>query len=204
MKNNLLILTGPQGSGNHLWAKIFSSDLSVNGWRMKDYWQGHHTEPFNHWWHDVNLIRDTGHEYNFTSISCPYVNDKKNVIPNYHEFIKHAKRFYNVKVCVIGRDQNILNTQQIRVREGVTIHHFFEGLKSLLILDNLHFISTELLYLYKKDYLIYLSKLLDFPININSVIDIVDTNEKYIQSVDAQPLDDEVKKAIADSSNTNW
>ena len=107
-------------------------------------------------------------------------------------------------MCVIGRDQNILNTQQTRVREGVTIHHFFEGLKSLLILDNLHFISTELLYLYKKDYLIYLSKLLDFPIDINSVIDIVDTNEKYIQSVDAQPLDDEVKRAIADSSNTNW
>ena len=73
MQNNLLILTGPQGSGNHLWSKVFSKHPFVNGWRMKQYWEGHHHEPFSAWWDDASLIEDTGHRYNFTSISCPYV-----------------------------------------------------------------------------------------------------------------------------------
>ena len=43
----LLIVTGPQGSGNHLFAKIFNMHPSVKGWQMMwQEWQGHHLEPF--------------------------------------------------------------------------------------------------------------------------------------------------------------
>ena len=200
MKNNLLILTGPQGSGNHLWAKIFSSHSSVNGWRMKDYWQGHHTEPFSHWWENPNCIEDTGHLYNFTSISFPYVRNRYDTFPKYVDFIKSAKKFYNVKLCLIGRDYNIIQEQQRRVRGGFTVHHFLYEIDKVLLFKDLHFISTELLYMYKRDYVDYLSRILDFPIDTNHMIEIVDTNKKYIKhDLEPQPLDDEVKKAIIDS-----
>ena len=76
--NKLLILTGPQGSGNHLWSKVFSSSDLVNGWKQDPTlkWEDHHHEPFSHWWDDPNKIEDTGKKYNFTSISCPYFIDK--------------------------------------------------------------------------------------------------------------------------------
>ena len=86
-KSKLLILTGPQGSGNHLWAKILSRHPFVYGWKMKKYWEGHHLEPFSHWWDDPSKIEDTQTKYNFTSISCPYFRDNKPCIPKYEEFI---------------------------------------------------------------------------------------------------------------------
>ena len=46
-KSNLLIVTGPQGSGNHLFAKLFNLHPDVYGLNMTRYWQGHDTEPFN-------------------------------------------------------------------------------------------------------------------------------------------------------------
>ncbi len=41
----LLVVTGPQGSGNHLLAKIFNLHPKVNGWNMRwQEWQGHHLD----------------------------------------------------------------------------------------------------------------------------------------------------------------
>ena len=33
----ILIITGPQGSGNHLYSKIFAMHPLVNGWKMNDF-----------------------------------------------------------------------------------------------------------------------------------------------------------------------
>ena len=172
MQNNLLILTGPQGSGNHLWSKVFSKHPFVNGWRMKQYWEGHHHEPFSAWWDDPSL----------------------NNFP-YKDFIQNAKKIYNVKVAVISRDQNILKTQQERVRGGETYDKF---LKELPDLEPDFFLSTEALFLYKENYLTHLSKILHIPVWIENH-DLFDTNTKYISAVSEQPLDLEVKKACQES-----
>ena len=77
MKNKLLILTGPQGSGNHLFAKLFSMSPAVEGWPMaKDEWQGHHKEPFADCWEDPSLIKDRPRVQNtsyLTSISLSLI-----------------------------------------------------------------------------------------------------------------------------------
>ena len=148
-KSKLLILTGPQGSGNHLWAKILSRHPFVYGWKMKKYWEGHHLEPFSHWWDDPSKIEDTQTKYNFTSISCPYFRDNKPCIPKYEEFISKASKIFDVKVVVIGRDQSILKAQQERVR-GMHTTPLFEN--EIAKLPNPYFISMELLYLYKQKY----------------------------------------------------
>lgn len=195
MRNNLLILTGPQGSGNHLWSKIFSKHPFVNGWRMKQYWEGHHHEPFSDWWDDPSLIEDTGHHYNFTSISCPYFRDQKACIPSYYTFIENARKIYNVKIAVISRDQNILKTQEERVR-GVKTYDKF--IKQLPYLHPDFFLSTETLFLYKEAYLTHLSNILNIPVWIEGH-DLFDTNTKYVSPVPEQPLDLEVKKACDES-----
>ena len=49
MMKTLAILTGPQGSGNHLWSKIFSLHEDVFGWKslLDNYWEAHrYSEPF--------------------------------------------------------------------------------------------------------------------------------------------------------------
>ena len=49
MDKTLVILTGPQGSGNHLWSKILSLHADVFGWKslLDNYWEAHRiSEPF--------------------------------------------------------------------------------------------------------------------------------------------------------------
>ena len=119
--SKLLIVTGPQGSGNHLWAKVFSMHPSVNGWPMlKDEREGHHDEPMNEYWQEPSKLSELeiGERNKYiTSISCPYFKNKQPQIPNYADFVKHAKqKFDEVKMCVIGRDRDIIEMQQTRVR----------------------------------------------------------------------------------------
>ena len=122
-KPRLLIITGPQGSGNHLFGKIFSYHKEVFGWSAlyKHKWVGHDQEVFQPYWNNPKTLNDfdwTQSEYYITSISCPYVLDKKFATPKYHSFINHAKKYADVQVAIIGRDKNILKHQQIRVRRG--------------------------------------------------------------------------------------
>ena len=100
-----------------------------------------------------------------------------------------------MKIAVISRDQNILKTQQERVRGGKTYDIF---LKQLPYLNADFFLSTEALFLYKESYLTYLSKILNIPVWIEDH-EIFDTNTKYVSSVPEQPLDLEVKKACDES-----
>jgi len=201
----LLILTGPQGSGNHLWSKIFALHPKVFGWSalLDKYWIGHHEEPFSLYWNKPELLHNFNWNqstYFVTSISCPYVFNKTITIPKYFEFYNIAKLYCDVTFIIIGRDKNILEKQETRVRGEATYYKFLKELKNIKHVDKLY-ISTELLYLYKQDYLENLNKY--FPIDFNNPIirDIIkiDENRKYVNKVPDQPLDLIVKQVSNDS-----
>ena len=170
VKPKLLILTGPQGSGNHLFAKIFSSHKSVYGWKMKhNEWKGHHEEPFSLYWRKPELLKEiktnvhywfskTNKKHYVTSISCPYFYRKKPTIPNYEKFIKCASTVFKVQICIIGRDKNILYKQQTRIRSKHTTPTAIKNFKHLLKYNPV-FISQELFCLYGIDYCNSISKL---------------------------------------------
>ena len=204
-KPKLLIVTGPQGSGNHLFAKILALHPSVKGWiMMRNEWQGHHEEPFNKYWQNPQLLQEyvlDEHEHYVTSISCPYYKDKQPHVPKYKEFVSEAKKIFDVTFAILGRDQTILELQQKRVRNAHTTPQLTDVLQEL---PNAHFISHELLFLYKGKYRQSLSKQLDFPIAYNhtTILDdyfAQDSNKKYIQNIDKGAFDDAVKKAVSES-----
>ena len=199
----LLIITGPQGSGNHVFSKIFALHKDVFGWKdlLNEYWIAHDHEPFSDCWNMPSLLNTidwTTMEYGVTSISCPYANQGTVTIPRYKDFINAAHQLgIKVKVCIIGRDQTILKYQQERVRDTHSYPEFEKELEFLNTLDPIY-LSTELLYLYKDYYLNSLSKILDFPIAADDprVFEILkqDANEKYFQSIPQQELDKTVRK----------
>ena len=98
MKPTLLIITGPQGSGNHLFSKIFSHHKDVYGWNslIENILVGHDQEVFQPYWLEPRRLKEfdwTQSQYYVTSISCPFVLNKKFAWPKYHTFIKHAKKY---------------------------------------------------------------------------------------------------------------
>jgi hypothetical protein len=199
----MLIITGPQGSGNHVFSKVLALHKDVSGWKelLNDYWIAHDYEPFSECWNTPSLVHgiDWSSCDNYvTSISCPYASNGVVTIPKYEEFIEALEKFnIKVKVAIIGRDQNILKYQQQRVRDRVSLQDFDESLGYLMTLDPV-FVSQELLYLYKSKYLQSLSKQLDFPIayndpRVNKILE-EDANSKYFRSIERQDLDNLVRK----------
>jgi len=199
----LLIITGPQGSGNHLFSKIFALHQEVYGWKdlLDEYWVAHDHEPFNDCWNMPSLLNSidwTGMDNYVTSISCPYADNGVTRIPKYRDFINALQQLgIKVKFAVIGRDQTILKYQQERVRDTYSYSKFEEQLNYINTLEPVY-LSTELLYLYKDNYLKSLTKILDFPIAYDDprVFEILnqDANEKYFKSVPQQELDKTVRK----------
>jgi hypothetical protein len=195
----MLILTGPQGAGNHLWSKIFSLHPEVYGWKtlLENYWEAHRfAEPFCEHWRDHSLLKKfdwTKSEYYFTSISCPLGIVGSAVNPVWNPDVEgFARRVLDcgvdVGIAVIGRDQTVLNYQQTRIRTQSTLPMFMEQLAKIW---NPTFLSYELLYLYRQDYL----KSLDLGIPIawdDPKIDEIltdDANAKYIHSIEYNELD---------------
>jgi len=198
----LLVITGPQGSGNHLFSKIFALSPDISGWSalLDTYWIGHDQEPFAECWKNPALLLDkdfSTHDYWVTSISCPYADHGVLTIPKYQEFIDTTTSLgIQVKLAIIGRDRNILEYQQQRVRSRVSLPDFEEQLSYLTGLDPIY-ISQELLYLYGANYVESIAKQLDFPVittgeQFNTII-VDDANTKYFVSAAIQPLDAIVK-----------
>lgn len=206
----LLIVTGPQGSGNHMWSKVLAHTPGVQGWAelTEEYWISHQYEPMHDLWEDPKLFFTTEfeHEYYVTSISCPYTHSNPKLAegdggftPNYRAFIECAKLAgFNVTLAIIGRDANILEYQQTRVRGQYTTPWFMEKAMPILSQYNPHFISTELLYLYRGYYLKQLSQILNFPIKIEDAdLDEIlqdNTNRKYLKAVDGYWLDNHMQQ----------
>ncbi len=199
-KPTLLIITGPQGSGNHLFSKIFAIHKEVLGWSalLDAHWLGHSEEMFQPLWHDTDKIKDfdwTQSKYFVTSISTPYVLNKQHAVPNYKEFITKAKAHANIIVGIIGRDKTILKYQQARVRRGDhTTPQAVEEFSGLSDLADTFYLSQELFYLYGKDYLENICKMTNFPIDYNSehITNMMnnEANEKYIQQSKEGPFDE--------------
>jgi len=214
MSKKLLIFTGPQGSGNHLWSKIISNHPDVIGWKelTQEYWVLHGQETFNLYWKNPDLFK-RGEFLNgnyYTSISCPYMTKGNSPdmtglpmeVPDYEMFIRRAiEAGFEVKVGVIGREVNILKYQQMRVRKKITYPALLKEIDRVLYKYDPIYVSTELLYLYRGRYLSQLEKAFDFPIRINddTLSDIIAENEnaKYVKRVDHHWLDDLMKQMTA-------
>jgi len=195
----MLILLGPQGAGNHLWSKIFSLHPEVYGWKtlLDNYWEAHRfAEPFARHWRDPNLLKSfdwSQSEYYFTSISLPLgiIGSDVNPVwmPNVDLFARSvASCEVDIEFAVIGRDQTILTNQQTRIRTQPTLPMFLTELSKV---SNPTFLSYELLYLYKQDYLKSLQ--LNIPVayddsRVNAIL-ADDANTKYVHSVDYNELD---------------
>ena len=195
----LLILTGPQGSGNHLWSKIFALHPDVYAWHalLHEYWIGHDQEPFAAYWADTEKLKefDWGEcKYFVTSVSTPYMMNGEPTVPNIVRFAATAMGLgIRVKIAIIGRDRNILNYQETRVRGQATFDLALAEYEKLTTWNPV-FLSYELLHLYGKNYLQQIAQQLEFPINFNDPglnnILTDDTNSKYFQPVDHHPTDD--------------
>jgi hypothetical protein len=204
----LLIITGPQGSGNHLWSKIFALHPDVYAWHalLHEYWIGHDQEPFADCWADPEKLKefDWGEcKYFVTSVSTPYMNNGEPTVPNIVRFAATAMGLgIRVKIAIIGRDRNILNYQETRVRGQATFETALKEYEKLMTWDPV-FLSYELLHLYGSPYLRQLQKQLEFPIDYkhpglaNILVD--DTNSKYFKPIDHHPTDD-----LARHSSRKW
>jgi hypothetical protein len=198
----LLIITGPQGSGNHMWSKIFALHPNVCGWKglLDTYWIGHDREPFAHYWkypEQLNEFDWSKSNYYVASVSIPYMDNGTATIPNFKEFIKELRKLnIVVQIAIIGRDQTIIREQQNRVRDGETLPL---ALAEVARFTNIDFISHELLHLYKEMYLKELARTLDFPIDYNNpaLKEILeeDSNSKYITPIEHHWVDDLAKEA---------
>jgi len=189
----LLIFTGPQGSGNHMWSKIFALHPEVAGWTalLDKYWIPHDQEPFAACWRDPELLKTrdwSKKDYYVTSISCPYIDDTRWAIPNIVDFAAQAMGCgLRVKIAILGRDQNILGHQESRVR-GQSTFEMAQDEYQKLESWNPVYLSYELLHLYRGAYLRQISKTLEFPIAYSDarLEEILqdNTNKKYIQPVE--------------------
>jgi hypothetical protein len=193
----ILILTGPQGSGNHLWSKIFALHPQVVGWRalLTEYWIGHDQEPFATHWQDPSLLKNyrwSQADWFVTSMSVPYMNNGEATVPDFRRFVSEAQNLgHRVKFAILGRDQNIVRLQETRVRGAPTVD---QAIAAYDPLASPVFLSYELLHLYGRKYLESVSQQLGFPIAVSDprleIILSEDTNSKYFSAVTHHPTDD--------------
>jgi hypothetical protein len=196
----LIILTGPQGAGNHPFSKCFATSNEIGGWRAlkKHYWKGHHTEPFNEVWQQKRslTINDfEGYDYWVTSISIPFVKNGILALPHIFDFWNTAISLgVEPQLGLITRDIDILKEQQKRVRGEETVDKFIDYFYDQNL--PLHYLSHESLVMHKSKYMNYVCKLYGFPPLINNKVDAIlgdtNANKKYIKYVDDYWLDDEV------------
>ena len=83
----VILVTGPQGSGNHIWSKVLTT------WADKEFWVGHKDEPHSKLWENMDDWKThTFTENTVISISIPYAvrgvtrtPDKKRVPIFFHD-----------------------------------------------------------------------------------------------------------------------
>ena len=200
----LLIITGPQGSGNHLFSRILSTHPDVGGWKslLEQYWVPSDLEPFAQYWVYPERLTETqfiGHDYWLANVSCPFFYDGQRYIPKILEVAQQARGVgIDVKIAIITRDMNINAEQQLRVRKEITTPIAQEYYYNQLLTSDfpVHFLSNESLFLHREHYLKYISKLISFPIDYTNpeIFKFIseDPNAKYVRHVNEYWLDEEV------------
>jgi len=211
----LVIITGPQGSGNHFFSRVFSTHPKVGGWKslLDKYWVPSDEEYFAKYWVNPEELSEKdfeGYDYWLANVSCPFFYDGVRYIPKIREFAEKVQSLgIEVQICIIVRDQNINSEQQKRVRGEVTLPvamHYYQN----EIIGNgfkVHFLDNEAFFLHKNYYLKWISQLLDFPVDYDNsdVFKFIteDPNKKYVKYVDKYWLDDEVWYGIQSKDRRN-
>ena len=203
---NILVTTGPQGTGNHLFSKILSMHPDVHGWDqlLREYWIDHARSPFNDIWNNPEAVDNYDwkeHKNYFLSVSGPYVEKKYEEdgtvtsftkYPKYSEVLERLSKHGNVQVGIIGRDQNITAQGQIRKRGVESLHNYLNKIEDLLAWNHT-FLSVELAYLYRHQYIKSLDKTLIIPVDYsNEKLHYIlnkDPNAKYVHYVEHSWLD---------------
>lgn len=205
---HLLIITGPQGSGNHLFSRLLSLHPDVSGWEelKQKYWVPSDQEPFADYWVNPELLNKdkfANSQYHLANVSCPFMYDGVRYVPKILEVAERADSMgIKVQIAIIVRDQNINAEQQRRVRGEVTTPIAQEYYYNTLLTSKfaVHFLDHEAFFLHKQYYLQWASTMLNFPVEtdpekINRFID-KDANYKYVKYVDEYWLDQEVWSGI--------
>ena len=197
----LLIVCGPQGSGNHLFARLLSAHPNVKGWdSLKDnYWVPSDEEPFAKFWvHPEQLTFPPGNFF-CANVSVPFFYDGVRQVPKI-KGVAYNAIWQGVKpiVAIIVRDQNINKIQQKRVGGEITLPTAMEYYKTIIDDSKIetHFLSHESFFLWKEDYIKYAGKLLDFPVTTNGIDKFItdDANGKYVSAIDHHWLDDTIRE----------
>ena len=200
MPKKLLITTGPQGSGNHLFARAFSLHPDVKGWDslVKNYWVPSDEEPFARYWVYPDELEFPEGDYFLANVSVPFFYDGVRQVPKILEVCKKAKELgVEPVVAIIVRDQNINSLQQKRVGGEITLPTALKYFKNILDSEyESHFLDHEAFFLYKGKYMEYLGRTLDFPVTKKGIDNFisVDANHKYVFPCKKHWLDDEIRK----------
>tara|TARA_B100002019_G_C21145224_1_gene535318 strand:- start:267 stop:935 length:669 start_codon:yes stop_codon:yes gene_type:complete len=197
---NILVITGPQGTGNHVFSKVLSMHKDVYGWDqlLREYWVNHDAAPFKDIWREPEKIDSYfWKEPNYVlSVSGPYVENidgvKHTVYPNYKEVLKRLSEKGNLMVGIIGRDQNITAQNQVRKRGVESYHNFLNKIEDLVEYKHT-FLSVELLYMFRHQYVKSLNSVLNIPVDyVNEKLYYIlnkDPNAKYVHYVEHSWLD---------------
>ena len=191
----LLIVCGPQGSGNHLFARLLSAHENVVGWdSLKDnYWVPSDEEPFARFWVEPDKLEFPEGNFFCANVSVPFFYDGVRQVPKIKEVAYKAISLgVQPIIAVIVRDRNINELQQVRVGGECTMDTALSYYKDMAV----HFIDHEAFFLYKEKYVEYLGRLLEFPVikeGIDNFIS-VDANHKYVFPCKKHWLDDEIRK----------
>jgi len=205
----LLLLTGPQGSGNHIFSRIFSRHPEVCGWTaiLDNYWVPTDEDFFAPYFVDPETLTkdvfDTA-DYFVTDISCPFVFDGKTTVPKIQEFCHKVTSFgIEVIIGIIVRDEYINTAQQQRLRGRRTLDVALAEYSKLTY--DVNYLSLESLFLHKQNYLKWVSKIINFPIDLDNpdLFKFLENspNEKYVKYVDDHWLDAEVKAGLTKFSS---
>lgn len=191
----ILLVCGPQGSGNHLWSKVLST--WADGHPAHKYWVGHKHEPHSSLWENVDSWND--HSFpdvnTVISVSIPFAVNGNTRFPDIKRWKEiMTERGLPHEIAVITRDKSINYYQNERVRP---VNNYINSIQYINELDIDAFFSTETLILYKQKYLDQLNKQLEFPIECSEsrLQNILGQsfNEKYVKYVHDFPLDLEVR-----------
>lgn len=197
----LLITTGPQGSGNHLLARVFSLHPAVVGWESlkTNYWVPSDQEPFAKYWVYPDQLEFPDGEFFLANVSVPFFYDGVRQTPKIVEVCHQAMHMgYEPVVAIICRDQNINAVQQQRVGGEVTLPTAKEYYR--LLLDDpyieTHFLSHESFFMWKEDYVKYVGHQLKFPVTTEGINQFItgDANGKYVSPVEDHWLDETIRE----------
>jgi|TARA_R100000030_G_scaffold69473_5_gene53235 hypothetical protein len=199
---NILVISGPQGTGNHVFSKVLSMHSNVHGWNqlLREYWINHDSAPFKDIWNNPKNIDNydwAEHENYVLSVSGPYVEKDHDDIrytkyPKYKEVLHRLNEKGNLQVGIIGRDQNITAQNQLRKRGVESLHNYLNKIEDLMEYRHT-FLSVELLYMFRHQYVKSLDSVLDIPVDYtNERLHYIlnkDPNAKYVHYVEHSWLD---------------